>query len=210
LPRLNPNSLPQHVDRLYRAAWGLCGSRHDAEDLVQETFARVLARPRVLRGQDELAYLMRVLRNTFLTQRRDAGRRPQSSYTPLEDVDPADPRAGDRPEQAVLAQEVFGAISALPENYRLALVAVDVVGLSYREAADALKTREATIATRVFRARERVARELAPPSAAAREASERSPRSSTAQEADEQRSAPLPTREAKQIERVLMDEERAL
>jgi DNA-directed RNA polymerase specialized sigma24 family protein len=56
------------VDRLYRAAWALCGSREDTEDLVQETFARVLARPRVLSGDDELYYLMRVLRNTFLTK----------------------------------------------------------------------------------------------------------------------------------------------
>ena len=38
----DPPSLTQHVDRLYRAAWALCGSREDAEDLVQETFTRVL------------------------------------------------------------------------------------------------------------------------------------------------------------------------
>ncbi len=161
MPRLDPQSLPQHVDRLYRAAWSLCGSPHEAEDLVQETFARVLARPRTLRGGDELAYLMRVLRNTFLTQRRDAGRRPRSAGTPLEELDPADPSSRARPEAALEAQEVYTAISTLPENYRLALVAVDVAGLSYREAAHALKTREATIATRVFRARERVAREMA-------------------------------------------------
>jgi RNA polymerase sigma-70 factor, ECF subfamily len=160
LPRLDPQSLPQHVDRLYRAAWALCGSPHDAEDLVQETFARVLARPRTLRGQGETAYLMQVLRNTFLTQRRDAGRRPQSAYAAIEDLDPPDPRSRDRPEQAYAAQEVFAAIAGLPDTYRLALVAVDVVGLSYREAAQALSIREATIATRVFRARERVAQEL--------------------------------------------------
>jgi len=70
---LDPQSLSQHVDRLYRAAWGLCGSREDAEDLVQETFARVLSRPRLIHGDDDLYYLMRVLRNTFLTSRRDTG-----------------------------------------------------------------------------------------------------------------------------------------
>ena len=79
MPSLDPASLPQHTDRLFRAAWALTGSREDAQDLVQETFARVLARPRVLHGQDELAYLLRVLRNTFLTQRRTASRRPQIS-----------------------------------------------------------------------------------------------------------------------------------
>ena len=64
---LDPQSLTKHVDRLYRAAWALCGSREDAEDLVQETFAKVLSRPRVLQGDEDLYYLMRVLRNTFLT-----------------------------------------------------------------------------------------------------------------------------------------------
>jgi RNA polymerase sigma-70 factor (ECF subfamily) len=82
---LDPQSLTKHVDRLYRAAWALCGSREDAEDLVQETFARVLSRPRVLHGDDELYYLMRVLRNTFLTGRRTASRRPLT-VAALDDV----------------------------------------------------------------------------------------------------------------------------
>ncbi len=162
MPALDPQSLPRHLDRLYRAAWALCGSPHDAEDLVQETFARVLARPRRLRGHDELAYLMTVLRNTFLTERRTAARRPRTGGVPLEELEPVDPRTGARPEEAFQAKEVFAVIAALPERYRLALVAVDLVGLSYREAAVALETREATIATRVFRAREQVARRLTP------------------------------------------------
>lgn len=162
VPALDPQSLPRHLDRLYRAAWALCGSPHDAEDLVQETCARVLARPRRLHGEDELAYLMTVLRNTFLTTLRTASRRPRASATPLEELDPVDPRAGDRPAEAVEAREVFAAIGGLPERYRLALVAVDIVGLSYREAGQVLETREATVATRLFRARQLVARRLAP------------------------------------------------
>ena len=43
---LDPETLGDHFDRLLRAAWALCGSREDAEDLVQDTYARVLARPR--------------------------------------------------------------------------------------------------------------------------------------------------------------------
>jgi RNA polymerase sigma-70 factor (ECF subfamily) len=156
---LDPQSLSKHVDRLYRAAWGLCGSREDAEDLVQETFLRVLSRPRMLRGDDELYYLMRVLRNTFLTGRRTAGRRPVTVAT-LEDVVTADPRPLGRPEQALEIQELYATIAELPEDFRLALVAVDVLGLSYREAARALRVREATITTRLFRARKQVSKRL--------------------------------------------------
>jgi RNA polymerase sigma-70 factor (ECF subfamily) len=158
---LDPHSLTQHVDRLYRAAWALCGSREDAEDLVQETFARVLARPRVLSGESELYYLMRVLRNTFFTSRRTASRRPVTVAT-LDDVNAADPRQLGQPERAMEMQEVYATIAALPEDRRLALVAVDVLGLSYREAARALRVREATITTRLFRARKQVAELLAP------------------------------------------------
>jgi RNA polymerase sigma-70 factor (ECF subfamily) len=157
---LDPQSLSQHVDRLYRAAWGLCGSREDAEDLVQETFAKVLSRPRVIHGDDDLFYLMRVLRNTFLTNRRTASRRPQTVAT-LEDVVTADPKPISRPEQALEMQEVYETIAELGEDFRMALVAIDVLGLSYREAARALHVREATITTRLFRARKQVAARLA-------------------------------------------------
>ena len=47
-PDLEPEALGKHLDRLYRAAWALCGSREDAEDLVQETYTRVLAKRRTI------------------------------------------------------------------------------------------------------------------------------------------------------------------
>jgi RNA polymerase sigma-70 factor, ECF subfamily len=146
---------------MYRAAWALCGRREDAEDLVQETFARVLARPRIVRGEDDLYYLMRALRNTFYTTRRTASRRPVTGPV-LEDVVTADPRPTSRPEWAIEVRELYGTIAALPEDFRLVLVAVDVLGLSYREAARALNVREATITTRLYRARGQVARALGP------------------------------------------------
>jgi RNA polymerase sigma-70 factor, ECF subfamily len=157
--RLDPQALVRHVDRLHRAAWALCGSPEEAEDLVQEMCARVLAKPRRLQGVDELAYLMQALRNTYLTSRRTASRRPRSEVA-LEDVEIEDARPDGRPEAALEAREVFAAIAALPEDFRLALVAVDVAGLSYAEAARVLDTGEKTIATRLFRARERLARAL--------------------------------------------------
>jgi RNA polymerase sigma-70 factor, ECF subfamily len=160
---LDPQSLGGHVDRLYRAAWGLCGSREDAEDLVQETFARVLSRPRLLHGEDDLYYLMKVLRNTFLSSRRTASRRPQTVAT-LDDIVVADPKPLGRPQEALEVQELYATIAELPEDFRLAMVAIDVLGLSYREAARALRVREATITTRLFRARKQVAQRLVDPS----------------------------------------------
>lgn len=158
--QLDPNELGDHLDRLYRAAWGLCGTREDAEDLVQETFAKVLRKPRFLRSEDDIGYLLRVLRNTFFSQRRTAVRRPQTAPMPdtLDLLE--DPRAV-RPESHVESRELYAQVSTLPPDFRDALVAVDLVGLSYREAGRMLRVREATITTRLHRARQRLAQALA-------------------------------------------------
>jgi RNA polymerase sigma-70 factor (ECF subfamily) len=66
-------------------------------------------------------------------------------------------RAAPSPEAHIEVAELYAAISALPDTFRDALIAVDVVGLSYREAARALRVREATLTTRLHRARGRVA-----------------------------------------------------
>lgn len=157
--QLDPESLGNHVDRLYRAAWSLCGSREDAEDLVQETFVRVLQKPRFLRNEDDIGYLLSVLRNTFLSRRRAAARRPVPTPLP-DDLSTLEDPAAARPEREIEVAELYAAISELPVQFRDALIAVDVVGLSYREAATALSVREATLTTRVYRARRRLADQL--------------------------------------------------
>ena len=157
---LDPDRLPDHIDRLYSAAWALCGSRHDAEDLVQDTIACVLRRPRILRGDSEgdIYYLLRALRNTFLSQRRATARRPRASDVALEDlVLPETSGSAADPPAATEARYVYDAIAALPDEFRDALVAIDVAGLSYREAAKLLRVREGTITSRVYGARGRVA-----------------------------------------------------
>ena len=90
---LDSARIGDHLDRLYRAAWALTGSREDAEDLVQETYARVLARPRMLRNEDDLGYLLRSLRNTFLNQKRTERRRLRTDPLPDELDLVADPWA---------------------------------------------------------------------------------------------------------------------
>lgn len=160
--RLDPGQLGDHLDRLYRAAWALCGSREAAEDLVQDTYTRVLARPRFLRHENDIGYLLRVLRNTFLSSRRTASRRPVTQ--PLDEAaEPVDERSEWRPEQAAETRMVYEAITGLSDEYREVIVAVDVAGLSYGEAARALRLREGTVTSRLFRARQQVARRLSPP-----------------------------------------------
>jgi RNA polymerase sigma-70 factor (ECF subfamily) len=158
--RLDPQHASAHIDRLFRAAWALCGSRQDAEDLVQETYARVLAKPRFLRNEDDLGYLLRTLRNTFLNQKRTQSRRLRTAPLADEQLEVvADPHATD-PAAAVETGEVYAAVAALPADYRDVLVAVDVTGLSYKETARALRIPEGTVMSRLYRARQQVVRQV--------------------------------------------------
>ena len=156
---LDPSRLGDHLDRLYRAAWALSGSREDAEDLVQDTYAQVLARPRFLRNDDDLGYLLRALRNTFLKQKRAESRRLRPDALPEQLDLVGDPRARG-PEAALEAAELYAAIAELPADYRDVLVAVDVTGLSYVETARALKIPEGTVMSRLYRARQQVVRRI--------------------------------------------------
>jgi len=160
VPRtLDPHTLGDHLDRLFRAAWALCGSREDAEDLVQETYERVLRRPRFLRREDDIGYLYRALRHTYFNARRTASRRPQVAAQ-LDDVRAASSRVDLQPEQAAETNLVLEAVAALPQPMREVLVAVDVIGLTYAEAGKTLGVHENTIPTRLARARLKVAEAL--------------------------------------------------
>lgn len=153
--RLEARCLPQHTDRLFRTAYALVGSASEAEDLVQETFARVLSRPRFVRRGGERAYLAKVLRNIWIDWTRARAARPE-------------PAAGEAVEWVVeeesdpggLAMDVrlaYEGMQELPEHQREAIAAVDVLGLSYKEAARSLRIRQGTLMSRLARARERVA-----------------------------------------------------
>jgi RNA polymerase sigma-70 factor, ECF subfamily len=158
--RLDPAAIGDHFDRLFRVAMAYCGSRERAEDLVQDTYVRVLSKPRFLRNDDDLGYLLRVLRNMFISQhRRDTARPALATAAELERFVDGSAR---QPDEIVEARLVYEAIGELPPNFRDAVVAVDVAGLKYREAARALGIAEATLTSRLFRARKKVAESLEP------------------------------------------------
>ena len=153
-----PNRSARHIAQLYRAAYGLCGSRQDAEDLVQDTFERVLRRPRFLRRDQDVVYLLRVLRNTWIS----SGRAKRTVVTtPAGDDIEAIEAPNDPIAQSIEGAAVYEALQELTQPLREALVAVDVLGLSYREAARALGTKEGTIMSRLHRGRGQIAARFA-------------------------------------------------
>jgi RNA polymerase sigma-70 factor, ECF subfamily len=150
---LDPEGLPDHIDALYRAARAMCGSRYDAEDLVQETLAIVLRRPRWIQRGNELGYLLRALKRNHANLLRTAARRP-ATIELFEDQSPG------RFVERASPRELMEAIASAPAPYRDAVIAVDVLGLSYRDAARSLRTQEATISSRLHRGRQHVAHVL--------------------------------------------------
>jgi RNA polymerase sigma-70 factor (ECF subfamily) len=150
---LDANSALCHVDRLVAAARALCGNHADADDLVQDVYVSLLRRPRKLTRGSELAYLLTMLRNAHIDRFRTAARRQTTALDDIEE--PEDPRSGLRPERAAEHREVLEAVAGLDSPFRETVVAVDVLGLSYGEAAAALDVPLGTVMSRLARGRER-------------------------------------------------------
>jgi RNA polymerase sigma-70 factor (ECF subfamily) len=108
----------------------------------------------MLRKDNELGYLLRAMRNTYNSRYRVIAQRPVQQQLNEEDALSSD-------DTEISSRELMEAIASAPDHYRDAVIAIDMMGLSYREAARWLGTREATITTRLHRGRQHVARELA-------------------------------------------------
>ena len=140
-----------------RTARALTDSPEDADDLVQDTLLRVLARQRVIEAHPAAGpYLLQALRNTHVSSLRARERRPRTA--PLE---PEDSRlvasSASEPSAVLASREVIGAIAALPADQRDVIAAVDVAGLAYREAAAKLRIPIGTVMSRLHRGRARLA-----------------------------------------------------
>jgi RNA polymerase sigma-70 factor (ECF subfamily) len=155
------HALPCHVDRLYRAAWAMGGSRQDADDLVREAFLHVLCRRRLDRGGDELDELFHALRDALRASRRSARRRAASTATSGSAVG-EHPGSRTRPKGGPEIRDVYASVADLPEPMREALVAVDVLGFTQQRAGRALGISREAVATRLGRARTRLAADLRP------------------------------------------------
>jgi RNA polymerase sigma-70 factor (ECF subfamily) len=153
---LLPETLPVHIDSLRRAARGMTRTREDAEDLVQDTLLKVLARPRQIGPAGAGPYLHQALRNTHVSSLRTRERRPVLSPLEPEDIRLVAP-AGGEPIEILHTREIIAAINALPQAQREVVAAVDVAGFGYTEAATRLQIPVGTVMSRLHRGRARLA-----------------------------------------------------
>jgi RNA polymerase sigma-70 factor (ECF subfamily) len=152
-------------DSLYNFAHWLTQSREDAEDLVQETFAKALKGFGTFQpGTNFRAWMFRILRNTFLTSR--SGLAATATKLPLNEEEDEmvltpSPRT---PESLLLeklqAETLQNAIAGLPVEYREVLLLADVEEMSYQEIADAVGIPMGTVMSRLSRARRAVRAQL--------------------------------------------------
>jgi RNA polymerase sigma-70 factor (ECF subfamily) len=149
--------------RVYRFGRRVCRDEMDAQDAVQEAFARLVKRPDVVKDASALSWLMSVVRNAclrllrpFLRERTALGERvSEPEEIPSEG---ADPQAA--LERWELVRSVHAAITALERPYREVLVLRDLEGLTGEETCAALGLESATMKTRLHRARSQLRQAL--------------------------------------------------
>jgi RNA polymerase sigma-70 factor (ECF subfamily) len=158
-------------DQVYRVARHLTGSRDEAEDLVQETYARAFRSWRSFQpGTNLRAWLLRILTNLNIDRGRRRQRAPESQ--PLEEGDyflynRLEETAGDgstdaeRVVERLSQDDIVSALSAVPHDFRDVVVLVDIGDFSYQDAASILDIPVGTVMSRLHRGRRILKRELA-------------------------------------------------
>jgi RNA polymerase sigma-70 factor (ECF subfamily) len=148
---------------VYRLAYRLTGNPHDAEDLTQDVFVRIFRSLDRYEPGNLSGWIHRITTNLFLDRARrgtrirfDAFAEGAEDRLASADVEPARSL-----EDAGFESDIEGALRALPEDFRVAVVLCDVEGLSYAEIADILGMKVGTVRSRIHRGRKRLRQALA-------------------------------------------------
>lgn len=163
---------------LYRSAWRMTRNAADAEDLVQDTFAKALGacdRSRPATNPD--GWLHRIMVNTFISGCRKRQREPYLDADPgsradllrWRDYPPYGRSAEEEVLAAALSAEVMSALAALPTKNRLVVYLADVAGLNYQQIADLTGISLGTVKSSLHRGRTRVRARLSGSSGPARQ-----------------------------------------
>jgi RNA polymerase sigma-70 factor (ECF subfamily) len=157
-------------DQVYRVARHMTGSREEAEDLVQDTYARALRSWRSFQpGTNLRAWLLRILTNLNIDRGRRSQRAPQTQaleandyylYDRLADSDGI-PVEEERIVERLSQDDIVSALSAVPHDFRDVIVLVDIGDFSYQDAAQILDIPIGTVMSRLHRGRRILKRELA-------------------------------------------------
>jgi RNA polymerase sigma-70 factor (ECF subfamily) len=157
-------------DQVYRVARYLASSREDAEELMQETYARAFRSWRSFTpGTNMRAWLLRILNNLNIDRGRRQQRAPQMQPLEANDYFLYDKLAengdGVSDEEQVVERlsqdDIVAALSAVPHDFRDVLVLVDLGDFSYADAAQILDIPVGTVMSRLHRGRRILKRELA-------------------------------------------------
>ncbi len=157
------------ADQVYRVARHLAGSREEADDLMQEAYARAFRSWRSFQpGTNLRAWLLRILTNLNIDRGRRAQRAPETQ--PLEEGDyflynKLEESGATADEERVverLSQDnVVGALAAVPHDFRDAIVLVDIGDFTYQDAAHILDIPLGTVMSRLHRGRRILKQQLA-------------------------------------------------
>lgn len=155
-----------HLDTLYNVALRLTGNAANAEDLVQDTVTKAYRSwEKYEKGTNCRAWLVTIMRNTFINQYRRESKRPTAvQFDSVEDVSIFESVQDRDPEGSffrfIVDDEVKQAIQDLPEEFRIPVVLSDVEGMSYAEIAAILELPVGTVKSRLFRGRRRLQQRL--------------------------------------------------
>jgi RNA polymerase sigma-70 factor (ECF subfamily) len=159
------------ADQVYRVARRLVSTREEAEDLMQETYARAFRAWRSYQpGTNLRAWLLRILTNLNIDRGRRLQRAPDSQpleegdyflYNRLEEAGREPSSDEDRVVERLSQDDAVAALSAVPHDFRDVIVLVDIGDFSYADAAQILEIPIGTVMSRLHRGRRILKQELA-------------------------------------------------